>query len=755
VPLLAIAVALSSLAAVLFDSRPLGILGVALGLMLVALTSWALVRRAARPIVGPFHGIAASLGRRLTRAEAWIGDRSLRAGRRIAHALGALDARFGGHGAAAIGRVPHRVVGALRLVLRALLWLGVVLVSLLVLGGLIYLVSGVLGSALAGRTTPIDVEWLYLGAILTAAVLVLVLAIWIREFGLIVRRAHWRKRTAIVPALFLVALGTAALSVREVPGESAVTDAGRLDGRRGTDILLVVDPADPAGRELTDYLRADPSVPADHRTDTLAPDVGFGLVEPVDPALPSGSEPWTVLWPPTANRRHFRDLAASVAPRDGARATRGYPALLERLRDPGFVDWHAGALRTVALVLAQLPVEATLNRGGDAPAWAQIVSAYHRDRGREDYVRPVVFTQERRPDRLALWREWLKTMGGRLVTYGAAGPTLVADIEDAATGAPVSGVRDLARIYSPHLRFDKAEQFFPVNVDDLLSKGGDHGGHHVCDHVWFTDDCRSLDDFTDLFGDLDEYIDFEGGARLGQDLVDRDAALGVRPQIYVDAIERDHVLQLAYWWYLRYNVSPWQSARNCLPGLTFAETTCFDHEGDWEGVTVTLNATRETDAPDPSTFERWKMTSVSYASHKYLTQWASSQLRLFDRTHPVVFVAKGSHASYPTRCLADCTQKLAASRLPEGDFGGQTDWAYNDTACCLPLPVSPDHHGTRWNAFRGKWGKAVCTAIGKVCTQSDGPDSPSRQTRFRAPVGATFAGQAAVLARHKARYGEP
>ena len=54
----------------------------------------------------------------------------------------------------------------------------------------------------------------------------------------------------------------------------------------------------------------------------------------------------------------------------------------------------------------------------------------------------------------------------------------------------------------------------------------------------------------------------------------------------------------------------------------------------------------------------------------------------------------------------------------------------------------------------GKWDKAVCTAIGKVCTQSDGPDSPSLQNRFKTPVGATFAGQAAVLARHKQRYGE-
>jgi hypothetical protein len=41
----------------------------------------------------------------------------------------------------------------------------------------------------------------------------------------------------------------------------------------------------------------------------------------------------------------------------------------------------------------------------------------------------------------------------------------------------------------------------------------------------------------------------------------------------------------------------------------------------------------------------------------------------------------------------------------------------------------------------------------KVCSQSDGPRSPSAQRRFDAPEGTTFPDQVAVLERHRKRYG--
>ena len=328
------------------------------------------------------------------------------------------------------------------------------------------------------------------------------------------------------------------------------------------------------------------------------------------------------------------------------------------------------------------------------------------------------------------------------------------DVEDAATGAPPSDLRGLAQRFSPRLRFDSDEQFFPVDVDQLLRRRGSDGGHRVCRHLRLEDSCEPVDSYRDLLDPYDEYIDFEGGARLGKDLVDRDNRLRLPRRIYVQAVEDEQRgrLHLAYWWFMRYNVSPVAPERNCLPGFTVAETTCFDHEGDWEGITVTLAADGD-DPRAPYAPEHWRPESASFASHSAITRWDWDTLDV-DDTHPFVYVALGSHAAYPARCTdRTCDQRLAGIGLPEGRFDGRLDWNHDATACCLPLPVTPEGKGALWNAFRGRWGKAACTIVVKICSQSDGPWSPSRQRRFSAPEGRTFGGQAKVLADYRERYG--
>ena len=747
--------AAASMLAVLLSSRALGVVAIALAGLILAHTLYALFRGLLRAVLIPLAPLTALVrraalfvARPFASAGRWIHAHADRARERMTDALLALDRRLGDPVASSAQRVPARLRGLLLCVPRFNAWLAVVIATLLGLALMIYLVSGWLGYALAGRKTPVAAEWLYAGAFVTATIAVLVLAFWIRALGRLVFLSRWRRRSCTTVAVLAVLVGVALLSTPEVPGE---LDGGgaraKLEGGRSSDVLVVVDPADPAGRELAEYVRGSLPTLAAPRADALPFDVASGVVTPVDPALEESLDPWTVVEPPTANRRHFLDSVAAVAPRDGGRATARYAALLASLRDPDHLQWHRGARRTVALVLAELPRERELDGAG--ASWPEVVSAYRADRASEQRVRLVVFTQERRPERIRPWRSWLREMGARLVTYRAADATLLADLEDAATGTAVSAVGGLARSYSPHLRFDGEEQFFPVDVDDLLAKGE----HEVCDHVRLYDDCQPLDDYKDMLGALDEYIDFEGGARLGRDLVDHDVRLGVRPAMYVDAVERGDRLYLAYWWFLRYNVSPWRPERNCLPGFTFAETTCFDHEGDFEGVTVTLRAKGSRDVPDPYAPERWRPESVSFASHSNVTRWDWAQVEAAGATHPVVYVAQGSHAAYPTRCTFSCTQRLAGPGLPEGDFDGAIDWRHNDTACCRTLPVTPDHRGALWNAFPGRWGKAVCTAFLKVCSQSDGPRSPSAQRRFEFPEGRTFASQAAVLARFRARYG--
>lgn len=761
--LVTVVAALASLLAVLTSSKLLAVVAVALAASLLVRSSIGLLRfllrRPLAPLLTPLRRAAASLRRRFDTATAPVRRWVERDRDRLVSALRRLDDRLGGPVAYLERRMSAGELRPLKYLLRFLAWLGLVIGTLLALAAAVYVGSGWLGYALAGRKTPIAIDWFYIGAFAAAAGATLVIGFWIRSFGRLLFRRRWRKRTCTKGALLGMCVLVALLSSPEVPGEIDVErESGKLEGGRSIDVLLVVDPADRAGRKLADLVRTDLAALARPRPDALPFDVAIGVAAPVDPALDlgPGAGAWTVLEPPTANRRHALDSIAAVAPRKGATAASAYPALLEALRDPGFLQWHSNARRTLALVLERLPLEAELDRHAEtgpraAPSWESLVSAFAEERR----VRPLVFTRERRPGRLRRWRAWLARMGGTLVTYRSEDATLVADIEDAATGSPVSGVLALARRYSPHLRFDDDEQFFPVDVDELLAKAGPDGGHQVCDHVRFDDNCQPADDYKDLLTSLDEYIDFESGARLGQDLVDRDVALGLRRKIYVDPVERDGRLQLGYWWFLRFNVSPWRPERNCLPGFTFAEATCFDHEGDWEGVTVTLRQTDELQESARHAPEAWELESVSFASHKNLVAWGPEAVELAgaERTHPVVYVAQGSHASYPTRCSSACTQKLAGPGLPEGHFDGADEWTANDTACCLPLPVTPEHRGALWNAFPGLWGMAACTAFVKVCSQSDGPKTPSAQARFSSPVGRTFTGQQAVLDRHRRRYG--
>ncbi len=675
-----------------------------------------------------------------------------------------LDRRLGEPLGTLVQRLRTRPENELR-GLRWVTWLGIVLLTVGLLLGAILVVTDVLGSRLAGRTTPISVEWLYIGAGLSAAVLLLVVAFLVWSLDAVVLRRHLPARVVITPGVIVVLLAMMLLSSSPVPGELSYQDKEGMR-RSGSvhDVLLVVDPADPAAQELAKFVAANLWTLSRRRSDTVPYDVAFGVVRPTDRALPVRASAWSFVEPPTSVRRHFLESVAALAPAKPPPATGAYSSLFSGLRASVDVTWRDGARRTVALVLSELPSEPALDRrnvphGQDVPSWRALVAMAATDRASvpppERYTRVVVLTQERRRARLALWRDYVDQIGGRIIPFDRVDERVLRDLEDVSTGALPSGLRALAQRFSPYLRFDSGEQFFPVEVDQLLAKSGPDGGHEVCRHVRLDDSCRPVTSYKDLLDPYDEYIDFEGGARLGRDLVDRDNRLRLRRRIYVQAVEDEPAgrVHLVYWWFMRYNVSPVEPERNCLPGFTVSETTCFDHEGDWEGVTVTL--ARE-GAPDPLTPyapEGWRPESVSFASHSAVTRWSWKALDV-EETHPLVYVALGSHAAYPVRCTArTCDQRLAGIGLPEGRFDGRLDWQHDATACCLPLPVTPEGRGAMWNAFRGRWGKAQCTLFIKICSQSDGPRSPSFQRRFGAPVGTTFRDQARVLADYRKRYG--
>ncbi|HEX8694276.1 MAG TPA: hypothetical protein VF746_17780 [Longimicrobium sp.] len=72
----------------------------------------------------------------------------------------------------------------------------------------------------------------------------------------------------------------------------------------------------------------------------------------------------------------------------------------------------------------------------------------------------------------------------------------------------------------------------------------------------------------------------------------------------------------------------------------------FNHEADWEHITVQLNSSQQP-------------TTVIYAAHHTPKTWQAYQVTWYNGTHPQVWVADGSHASYASEGECD-------SAYPEG-----------------------------------------------------------------------------------------
>lgn len=103
---------------------------------------------------------------------------------------------------------------------------------------------------------------------------------------------------------------------------------------------------------------------------------------------------------------------------------------------------------------------------------------------------------------------------------------------------------------------------------------------------------------------------------------------------------------------------------------------------------------------------------VAYAAHKGTFRYTTSELNLHEKTRPEVYVARGSHASYPTACPSSCDQPIAVEglvTLPEGTFDGQKEWERNGETCrantkdsCLWSLPRTDRDPQAWTVWPGQ-----------------------------------------------------
>jgi hypothetical protein len=257
--------------------------------------------------------------------------------------------------------------------------------------------------------------------------------------------------------------------------------------------------------------------------------------------------------------------------------------------------------------------------------------------------------------------------------------------------------RSLAYRVRPHLLFDSRERWRPLDVDRFLAEPG----HLACPQATVPPPCVPLTGAAQLTAAVD-HLDLRGD---GPD----DGP--IRPRIYAHVVRapdpsarvRPRRIAIDYWWFLRHNAFGFAS-----------------HEGDWEGVTVIVDPLGR------------RVRAVHFAQHAQVWRYPRRVPR-FSGRHVRVYVARGSHASYPRRCVRRCRQ--TDGLVSEARANGRTPWAGNAARgcrrrCVALLPGRDESTAAgSWNAWPGRWGVTVSPALAA-------PRSPSFQQRFVRPFAA-------------------
>ena len=129
----------------------------------------------------------------------------------------------------------------------------------------------------------------------------------------------------------------------------------------------------------------------------------------------------------------------------------------------------------------------------------------------------------------------------------------------------------------------------------------------------------------------------------------------------------------------------------------------FDHDGDWEHVTIIVNS-------DGTIGVVW------FSAHEG-GQWTVPEMQ---DTHPVVYVALGSHGSYPT-----AGQQHRSDPYPDDETG-------EGTRVMPPVIETGERRdprpGQEWIRYAGLWGE-----LGRT-KRSSAPYGPGHHPSWRAGV---------------------
>jgi hypothetical protein len=136
------------------------------------------------------------------------------------------------------------------------------------------------------------------------------------------------------------------------------------------------------------------------------------------------------------------------------------------------------------------------------------------------------------------------------------------------------------------------------------------------------------------------------------------------------------------------------------------------HEGDWEHIKVEVDKTGR------------DIIRIFYAAHiggKWHVRYSTSQgntdgFRCAEKTHPIVYSARHSHASYPK----SGRQHRPTVILPDDYCGRGIEWRCWENLEILGDRVNP-LAGQEWLKFNGRWGELRGSIYGDIVQGPTGP----------------------------------
>jgi hypothetical protein len=172
-----------------------------------------------------------------------------------------------------------------------------------------------------------------------------------------------------------------------------------------------------------------------------------------------------------------------------------------------------------------------------------------------------------------------------------------------------------------------------------------------------------------------------------------------------------------------------------------AALTCFDHQSDWEGVTVILDGNGQSVNRWPSTAEH--DGTIRYSKGGPATAVSRRvQGRRTSERDPPARVLRPRHAPL-TRWRATSTRALArgagirdrrrsgTSRTAAASMVREHRWRLR-RRCVVALPPRRGAPSPRAGTRGGEWGTARCV-WGSFCSSADPPHSPGKQGRYQHP----------------------